>query len=287
MNPHRPAVECAGGFTLVELVIVIALTGVVAVLASTMVGNQMLGYVDTARRAELMAKANMAMQHIARDLRGAVPYSIRVSGGSALEWVPVQSWGRYRKRANVSEDAALDFSLPDNSFEVFFGTAMPAIPANAQLVIGNTDAAGIDGINLYGDVSTGALVPAGSHVITPASVSVGSSGNAITLSPSFQFALASLASRFYVVNGAASYVCSGNTVTRFSGYALQKSQPVNAAAVPLSTSTSALLLDGVASCQFGYTAVDATYGMLSVQLRLQEGNETVTMTRMISIENRP
>ena len=70
MNPHRPAVECAGGFTLVELVIVIALTGVVAVLASTMVGNQMLGYVDTARRAELMAKANMAMQHIARDLRG-------------------------------------------------------------------------------------------------------------------------------------------------------------------------------------------------------------------------
>lgn len=287
MNQHRPAVECTGGFTLVELVIVIALTGVVAVLASTMVGNQMLGYVDTARRAELMAKADMAMQHIARDLRGAVPYSIRVSGGSALEWVPVQSWGRYRKRANVSEDAALDFSLPDNSFEVFFGTAMLAIPANAQLVIGNTDAAGIDGINLYGDVSTGALVPAGSHVITPASVSVGSSGNAITLSPSFQFALASLASRFYVVNGAASYVCSGNTVTRFSGYALQKSQPVNAAAAPLSTSTSALLLDGVASCQFGYTAVDATYGMLSVQLRLQEGNETVTMTRMISIENRP
>lgn len=287
MNPHRPAVECAGGFTLVELVIVIALTGVVAVLASTMVGNQMLGYVDTARRAELMAKANMAMQHIARDLRGAVPYSIRVSGGSALEWVPVQSWGRYRKRANVSEDAALDFSLPDNSFEVFFGTAMPAIPANAQLVIGNTDAAGIDGINLYGDVSTGALVPAGSHVITPTSVSVGSSGNSITLSPSFQFALASLASRFYLVNGAASYVCSGDTVTRFSGYALQKSQPVNAAAAPLSTSTSALLLDGVASCQFGYTAIDATYGMLSVQLRLQEGNETVTMTRMISIENRP
>lgn len=291
MNRRPPAAEIAlhpvAGFTLVELVIVITLTGVVAVLASVLVGNQMLGYVDTARRAGLMAKADLALQHIARDLRGAVPYSIRVSGGAALEWVPIQSWGRYRKLPDTSEDAALDFSEPDAQFEVLFGSAMPAIASGMQLVIGNTDAAGIDGINLYGDVSSGALVPAGSNVITPTSVVVGSSGSNITLTPAFQFALASLASRFYLVNGAASYVCSAGAVTRYTGYPLQKSQPVNGAAVPLGTAASALLLDGVSSCQFGYTALDSTYGVVSVQLQLQDGSETVNMTRMITIENRP
>ncbi len=287
MKARRPAAECAGGFTLVELVIVIALTGVVAVLASTLVGNQMQGYVDTARRAELMAKADMALQHIARDVRSAVPYSVRVSGGTALEWVPVQAWGRYRKLAGASEDAVLDFSRPDNQFEVLYGSSMPALPASARVVIGNSDAPGVDGINLYGDVSAGALVPAGSHVITPTSVSVASSGNNITLTPAFQFSLASLASRFYLVNGASSYVCSGDSIMRYAGYGLQKTQPVNTAAAPLSSASSALLLDGVASCQFGYSAVDATYGMLSVQLSLQQDNETVTMTRLISIENRP
>lgn len=286
MNPRRPAPEHAGGFTLVELVIVIALTGVVAVLASTLVGQQMLGYVDMARRAALMAKADLAMQHLARDLRAAVPYSIRVTGGTALEWVPVQSWGRYRKLPDATESAALDFSRPDDQFEVLHAGTLPTLPSGAQLIIGNTEAPGIDGINLYGDVSAGALVPAGSHVITPTSVTVGSSGNLITLVPAFQFALASLASRFYVVSGGASYVCSGGAITRHSGYALQKTQPVNPAAAPLATS-STLLLDGVTHCQFGYTAFDATYGMLSVQLQLQDGDETVSLTRMINIENRP
>ncbi|MEZ5507510.1 MAG: prepilin-type N-terminal cleavage/methylation domain-containing protein [Gammaproteobacteria bacterium] len=38
MNPRQPAADRISGFTLVELVIVIAITGVVAVLASTLVG---------------------------------------------------------------------------------------------------------------------------------------------------------------------------------------------------------------------------------------------------------
>ena len=58
-----PRVVEHSGFTLVELVIAISLMGVVSVLVTTMVGNQMLGYVDTARRAELVAKADMALHH--------------------------------------------------------------------------------------------------------------------------------------------------------------------------------------------------------------------------------
>lgn len=287
MNLFPRAVEIPRGFTLVELVMVIALTGVVVVMASTIIGNQMSGYMDTARRATMTAKADMALQQMARDLRNAVPYSIRVSGGTALEWVPIRHWGRYRKLPDASASGVLDFSRPDDAFDVLFATALPTITSSMRLVIGNTDAAGVDGINVYGDVSNGALVPAGSHVITPTSVTLGTSASGIRLTPSFQFALASLAARFYLVEGAASYVCSAGSVTRYSGYAPQKSQPVSGAAPPLNSSAQALLLDGVSSCQFGYTALDATHGVVSVQLRLQDSGETISMTRMIAIENRP
>ena len=287
MNPRPPAPDCSRGFTLVELIIVIALTGIVAVMASNMIGQQMQGYVDMSRRAALVAKADIAFQHIARDLRNAAPYSIRINGGTALEWVPVIDWGRYRKLPDTDQNAVLDFSRPDDQFEVLVASSMPGIPVNARILIGNTDAMGVDGINVYGDTSTGTLVPAGSNVITPTTVTVAASGNSITLSPAFQFSLASVASRFYVVSGAASYVCSGGAIHRYSNYPIQKAQPVNEVGLPLSGAASDLLIDGVSACQFDYSALDAERGQVIVSLQLQDGGESITTTRIINVENRP
>ncbi|MBA54103.1 MAG: hypothetical protein CMK89_06560 [Pseudomonadales bacterium] len=276
------------GFTLVELVITISLMGVVSVLVSTMVGNQMLGYVDTARRSDLVARADMALQMIARDVRSAVPYSVRVSG-AALEWVPVLEWGRYRKRPDagaadpvLAEAAVLDFSNPDTLFEVLHTGTMPSLPSNPRLVVGNSPAMGLDGLNVYGGLSSGGIVPIGTHVITPTGITLGSSGNSISMNPGFQFALGSAAGRFYLVNHAASYICSGGSITRYGNYNIQNAQP--ASAPP--SSTSVLLIDGVTSCQFGYTAIDATYGMLTITLQVTESGESVTLSRVITIENR-
>ena len=277
------------GFTLVELVIAIALMGVVSVMVSTMVGNQMLGYVDTARRADLVARADMALQMIARDVRSAVPYSVRVSGGTALEWVPVLDWGRYRKRADASaadpvlaESVTMDFSSPDVLFEVLHTGTMPSLPASPRLVVGNSPALGVDGVNIYGGISTGGVVPIGTHVITPTGVSLTASANNLSLNPGFQFSLASAAGRFYLVNHAASYICSGGSITRYGSYNIQSVQPTTA---PVSSSSS-LLMDGVTSCQFGYTAIDASYGMLTITLQVTDSGESVTLTRSITIENR-
>ena len=284
-----PPVADHAGFTLVELVITISLMGVVAVLVSTMVGNQMLGYVDTARRADLVARTDMALQTMARDLRNAVPYSVRVSGGTALEWVPVLDWGRYRKRADstaadplAAEQAAVDFSAPDTQFEVLHTGTMPSLPSGARLVMGNSPAMATDGLNIYGGLSAGGLVPVGSHVITPTVITVATSGNDITLNPGFQFSLASAAGRFYLVNSAASYICSAGSITRYGGYSIQAAQPTSA---PVS-STAALLVDGVTSCQFGYTTIDASFGMLTITLQVTDSGESVTLTRSITIENR-
>ena len=271
------------GFTLVELIIVITLTGVVAVLASTLVGNQMQGYVDTARRTGLTARADAALRHIARDLRNAVPYSIRVSG-TALEWVPIQSFGRYRQFQSAGSGDPLDFTAQDGSFDVF--GAVPSVNAGTQLVIGSTNI-NAAGFSLYQDASDGALLPLGSHVITPTSTAVTAASGGMLLSTPFQFSQDSAASRFYAINGAASYLCNAGSgvISRFSGYALQASQPVNALVSPLSSATSATLVDSVSACQFGYTALDLQNGLITVRLTLTEEGESVSLVRFIHVEN--
>lgn len=285
---HHPVVhKIQQGFTLVELVIVITLTGVVAVLASTIVGNQVLGYVDMSRRAALTAKADMALQLMARELRSAVPYSIRVTGGSAIEWVPVLSWGRYRKLVNAVQTDTLDFSAPDDQFEVLYANALPVLPASARMVVGNTSSNGVDGVNIYGGAGTGVLVPAGSHVITPASTTLSLLGNNIQFSASHQFSLASLASRFYLVNNATSYVCNAGTITRYEGYNIQATQPTNGAAAPLSSAASAVLLENVTGCSFGYTAIDTSHGLVTLTIQIEQDGESVTLYHVVNVENRP
>ena len=285
MNPRRPAVNCAHGFTLVELVIVIALTGVVAVLASTLVGRQMEGYVDTSRRATLVAKADSALRQMARDFRNAVPYSIRISG-NAIEWVPIQDFGRYRRRAGASGEAVLDFSGADSQFDVI--GPVPVVASGSRLVIANTPVLAA-GFNLYQAASDGSVLPAGAHVITTAGITPSLSGSTLSLSTGFQFAQDSIASRFYVVSGASSYLCNTGSgqINRFTGYSIQSSQPVAAGAAPLATAASALLVDGVTSCSFGYTALDANHGLVTVQLQLGEVGESVSLVRVIHVENRP
>lgn len=285
MNPRLPVADRFSGFTLVELVIVIAITGVVAVLASTLVGRQMEGYVDTSRRATLVAKADAALRQMARELRNAVPYSIRISG-NAIEWIPIETFGRYRRFSGAMAEDPLDFSSTDTQFDVI--GPLPALAAGQRLVIGNTPAAA-SGFNVYQNASDGSVLPAGAHVITPASMTPSTTGSAITLGSGFQFSQDSVASRFYVVSGAASYICNpvSGQINRYASYGIQSSQPVATGAAPLSTASTALLVDSVSSCSFGYTSLDLIHGLVTLQLQLSEGGETISLVRVIQVENRP
>lgn len=285
MKARQAVVKASAGFTLVELIIVITLTGIVSVLATSMLSNQMQGYIDTVRRASLVSKADAAIKMMARDFHNAVPYSVR-SSGTAIEWVPIRDYGRYRKFPTAGSGDILDFSAADSQFDVF--GSMPAMSAGNQLVIANTNTAS-SGFNIYQSNSDGSLLPAGSHVITSAGITPVSSGATVTLSAPFQFSQDSIASRFYVISGAASYVCNTITgeLTRHTGYALQSTQPTSATLAPLSTSSSALLVDTVSSCSFGYSSVDATHGIVTVNLQLTDAGETISLVRFIHVENRP
>src|SRR4051812_16979930 len=87
------------GFTLVEAVIVITLTGVLAAITAIFIRKPVDSYFDTARRAELTDIADTAVRRVARDIQNALPNSIRptVAGtGAFLEFIPIKDAGRYR-----------------------------------------------------------------------------------------------------------------------------------------------------------------------------------------------
>ena len=66
------------GFTLVEMIVVIVITGIIAGVVAIFLRAPVQGYVDSARRAEMTDIADTALRRIGRDLRTAVPNSVRV-----------------------------------------------------------------------------------------------------------------------------------------------------------------------------------------------------------------
>lgn len=116
------------GFTLIEMVLVIVVGGIVAAMTVSILTLPINAYVDSARRATLTDVAESALRRMQRDIRAALPNSIRVSGdGQTLELLHIINGGRYRAQLAVDASGALiggnvlDFTIADNSFDVLGG----------------------------------------------------------------------------------------------------------------------------------------------------------------------
>ena len=64
------------GFTLIELVVVITLTGIVAVLAGQNIVAPIQGFIDLGRRAALVDEADLALSRMSREVQLALPNSV-------------------------------------------------------------------------------------------------------------------------------------------------------------------------------------------------------------------
>ena len=271
----------AAGFSLIELIVVIAVVGILSGIVAVFIRNPLEGYMAASRRAELTDTADGALVRIARDLRTALPNSVRVTQvGTAyyLEYLPVQDGGRYRAEQTGSATGdILDFTLSsDTGFDVL-GPAVTAA-SNQYLVVYNL------GLDASTDAWQGGNRRAVASTGTVTNLAFTASGSALPFdSPSH---------RFYLVSTPVSYVCvpaAGSvpgTLRRYSGYGA----PASAQPTSFGSGTNALLANRVKDCSMVYQpGASQRLGQLTLWLQLEnsEGDnaEQVSLYREIVVNN--
>ena len=79
MRPTSRFTFKTAGFTLVEMVVVIAIVGILAAAATQLIRNPAQSFIDSENRANLTDRADTALRRMARDIRNALPNSVRTT----------------------------------------------------------------------------------------------------------------------------------------------------------------------------------------------------------------
>ena len=270
----------ARGFTLIEAIMVITITGIVAGIVALFIRRPVEAYIDSARRAALTDVADTASRRLARELQSALPNSVRIdASGRFLEFIPIHDGGRYRAEVGTNlADDPLDFTnAADNSFDVL-GPPV-TVAAGDSLVVYNL---GIAGANAY------ETTPLTSRRLAAAGVGL----SKITFTPSGNaLPFASPGSRFQIVGTPISYVCdlASGTLWRYAGYAFQAAQASSLAALAgLSGASGAALATNVTVCNFaGGAGVLQSNGLVSMLLTVTQSGESVSVQQQLSVDNTP
>jgi MSHA biogenesis protein MshO len=286
------------GFTLVEMVIAIVITGIVAGMASLIILNPLRTFVAVSERVELMDSLEYALQSMSRDFHAAVPNSVRVDKNQhALEFVHTVAGARYRTGGDP--EAALNFDAPDDSFYLL-GTDLVAENSDAhyQLVIYNTGEYALDENNEVNYNSPSPEVnlyyPGGSyHVITPKSTELTFSKvdnqTKVSLSPAHQFALPSRLQRAYIVDTPVTYLCDliQGTLKRYSNYEINAVQPNQGDSSVFDDATEEVLLENVTECSFKYQpSLVLQAPIVTIELgTTSEHDESIKLIKRLQVKN--
>jgi MSHA biogenesis protein MshO len=285
------------GFTLIESVMVIVITGILAGMVAVFIKAPVDSYFDMARRAELTDIADTATRRMVRDIRLALPNTVRnaTSGSKCIEFIPTKSGGRYR--ADQTGDT-LDFSLADTSFDMLGLNS--TMPTSGQVVKD-------DVVVVYNDGFSGNAY-AGTNAIKVDSVGAGATAG--TSKINFVAAGAGLfdakplpsespAKRFQVIpkgEHVVSYACSGTKLFRYSRTLTSAwAKPADCAAM-VAGATAATLATGVSDseCSMVYQPPGSglgagRFGIVSISLTIKDipSGESVNLYQQVSVGNTP
>lgn len=262
------------GFTLVEAVMVIAITGVIVAMVAIFIVPSVTAYFASATRAQLGDEADTALRRISRDLAAALPNSVRVTGTS-VELIPVSGAARYAV-GNEAGDPLL-FGTADGSFAVV-GPALRLAGAGQRLAWYNL----------------GPGVPdADAYTLSNVRVSTSSAGDATSVAftgAALPNALQAPPYRVYAIEQPVTYRCdtAAGTLTRYTGYGFIVTQPD-----PPVGGSAAVLARHVKACSFVYSTptITARYALVTLKLQLgaanMGGTETISLYHTVHVDNLP
>lgn len=266
------------GFSLIELIIVITIIGVLSTVTTAIIDMPVRAYIDNSRRADLTDAADRTIQRLKRDIRRALPNSIRISENkNTIEFLPIVDGGRYRAHLDLSTEAAAGDQLLINEIDDRFDVL-------GHLKTKNDITLGEDRLVIYPLNSPGHNPYHGDNTTRVNAILTDDAGEKIVFEP-FIFPAASPMQRFFVISSPISYHCDldNSQLLRFSNYAITEN-----IVIPHSEYAE-IQTDLITACHFSYQAGTGTkLALVLIELTLmnQQG-ESVTLIHQTHVANQP
>lgn len=276
----------AGGFTLIELIIVLVLMTIVGATVAVFVKPTIDAYSDARNRAVLGDMGDTALRRMARDVRVAVPNSLRTPSEACFELVPAVAGGRYRMGPNTANNAWwVNTAGPTTGFDVLSTLArQPAV--NDFIVINNQN-----GNDVYTGVNRSTITSVSTPLLSQGRLRLGISS--LQISPGYdggRFQVISQGERavFYVCEGAG-LSADGRTGTGVLWRIKRDFVASYPSACPASTGGT-VLARSLSGCRFVYSpnkGATQQSGFLYLELAITRNGETATLSHGAHVLNVP
>lgn len=264
-------ISAEAGFTLIEMVAVIVVLAVLAALGGQFVVKATDSYQSTRTRTQLVNTGRQAVERMSRQLRMALPYSVRVTNsGNCLEFMPIAAGGIYSGVVpDASNAAAPQSTINVSPYVIDFGTAQYAsIGAMASTELYAASPASLATLSTPLSVSAPAVVR-----------------NQVTLTVAESWQRNSINRRFYLLNAPQAF-CIVGTELRF-----YQNQALNASAgseVDLSSSYSLMAASVTASSPFSLSsAAENRNTNVIFNINFASNGQSVAFNQSVMIRNVP
>lgn len=204
------------GFSIVEMVLAIVISGILALGVINFIGDSVNGLTSTTNRNEISTAGRIALDRIAMEIHNALPNSIRTTvatagGDQCLEFVPIRAATSYINPP-FTGPGTLSFDVVD------FQPSQHGINGGYAVIYPNRQN------TLYaGDIGTSSGWPNFAsrgpiQEIASIAASVSPNQSTVTLTKAHRFQRRSPQQRFFVVEDPISFCVVGENLYRYTNY---------------------------------------------------------------------
>lgn len=270
------------GFTLLEMVITVLVSSIMAVGIVTFIGDSVTGFISAGNRNQLSSAGRTVVDRVALELHNALPNSIRVSaaapnGDQCLEFIPFLGASSYVNPPFTGTGT-------DEFDTINFNPELIAGPASGLFAIIYP----VDINDVYEDP-----VPASGpraeidEISDPAPLD---GRVTVKLTEIHRFSRRSPVDRIYVTGSPVSFCVVGNYLFRYSDYGFDTSQPA-VAALPATAPGRVLISDSLDNASLtAFVLQEATLrrnAIVSMEFKFQENLDVIQLNHEVQIRNVP
>ncbi|MCJ8340618.1 MAG: prepilin-type N-terminal cleavage/methylation domain-containing protein [Pseudomonadales bacterium] len=247
------------GFTLVEFILVMIITGIIAVGSTQFIVNSVRGLNDLTRRDVMANSLRTSIEKIQRQLARSAAASIRIrrsASAQCLEMLPIQAQAFYTQAPLANSGRHIQV------------LALKAKVTGMRALIGSSDA------NLYAATGTGAL----SSVIIEQDNTLQTQLTQLRLASSHRFNQGSAQQLINFVSTPLSYCLEAGNLYRYTGYSLRQLQPMPDT-LPANEPKKVLLAQNLlASSNFSHQPKTQTF---NIQFTVAADNEQLSINQQL------